>query len=217
MVATRLAPAVVDERDDFPRPTLVHPPVPAKDPRAALIAEHFRAIMAALDLDLEDPNLAGTDERVARMYLELFSGLEEGAEPNITTFPNDEQYSQMVAVQDIPFYTVCAHHFLPFFGRAHVAYVPNGRLVGLSKIARIVEFYARRPQIQERMTEQVIQFLEKALHPLGAMVVIEASHFCMEMRGVKKPGATTTTSAIRGAFLDRAVREELLGLLRRRD
>lgn len=217
MLATRIAQPAVDERDGFPRPTLVHPHTAGEDPRAARIAEHFRGIMDALGLDRADPNLAGTDQRVARMYLDLFSGLEEGAEPKITTFPNDEQYSQMVAVQDITFHTVCAHHFLPFFGRAHVAYVPNGRIVGLSKLARIVEFYARRPQIQERMTEQVIQFLEKELHPLGAMVVIEANHFCMEMRGVKKPGATTTTSAIRGSFLDRAVREEFLGLLRRRD
>src|SRR4051794_33236278 len=133
----------------------------------------------------------------------MFSGLAEGAEPSITTFPNDEGYSEMVTVQDIPFYTVCAHHFLPFFGRAHVAYIPKDRIVGLSKLARVVEFYARRPQIQERMTEQIIEFLARTLDPLGTMVVIDANHLCMEMRGIKKPGATTTTSAIRGAFLDR--------------
>jgi GTP cyclohydrolase I len=214
MVADRLparARATADELDEIP-----HPRILRDDPRVGRVAKHFRAIMTALGLDLADPNLVGTDERVARAYLELFAGLEEGAEPNVTTFPNDEGYNQMVAVQDIPFYTVCAHHFLPFFGHAHVAYIPKDRIVGLSKLARVVEFYARRPQIQERMTEQVIAFLERTLDPLGTMVVIEANHLCMEMRGVKKPGAMTTTSAIRGAFLDRAVREEFLGLLQRR-
>jgi GTP cyclohydrolase I len=196
-------------------PSGVHPDALRQDPRIGRIAKHFRAIMAALGLDLEDPNLVGTEQRVARMYLELFGGLEEGAEPGVTTFPNDEGYNQMVIVKDIPFYSMCAHHFLPFFGRAHVGYVPNGQVVGLSKLARIVEFYARRPQIQERMTEQVIQFLEKKLTPLGSIVVVEATHFCMEMRGIQKPGATTTTSAIRGAFLERTAREEFFELLRR--
>ena len=196
-------------------PVGIHPDALCDDPRLRRIAKHFRGIMAALELDLEDPNLVGTDERVARMYLELFAGLQEGAEPSVTTFPNDEGYNQMVVVRDIPFYSMCAHHFLPFFGRAHVGYVPDGQVVGLSKLARIVEFYARRPQIQERMTEQVIQFVERKLEPLGAIVVLEATHFCMEMRGAKKPGATTTTSAIRGAFLDRTVREEFFELLRR--
>jgi GTP cyclohydrolase I len=196
-------------------PSGVHPDALRQDPRIGRIAKHFRGIMAALGLDLEDPNLVGTDQRVARMYLEVFAGLEQGAEPSVTTFPNDEGYNQMVVVKDIPFYSMCAHHFLPFFGRAHVGYVPNGQVVGLSKLARIVEFYARRPQIQERMTEQVIQFVERKLTPLGAIVVVEATHFCMEMRGVSKPGATTTTSAIRGAFLDRTVREEFFELLRR--
>jgi GTP cyclohydrolase I len=196
-------------------PTALHPAALRQDPRIARIAKHFRGIMATLGLDLDDPNLVGTDQRVARMYLEIFAGLEEGSEPSVTTFPNDEGYNQMVVVKDIPFYSMCAHHFLPFFGRAHVGYVPNGQVVGLSKLGRIVEFYARRPQIQERMTEQIIQFLARKLTPHGAIVVVEGTHFCMEMRGVSKPGTTTTTSAIRGAFLDRTVREEFFELLRR--
>ncbi|HEY3109694.1 MAG TPA: GTP cyclohydrolase I FolE [Chloroflexota bacterium] len=196
-------------------PVGIHPDALRDDPRLRRIAKHVRGIMAALELDLEDPNLVGTDERVARMYLELFAGLQEGAEPSVTTFPNDQGYNQMVVVKDIRFYSMCAHHFLPFFGRAHVGYVPNGQVVGLSKLARIVEFYARRPQIQERMTEQVIQFLEKKLSPLGSIVVVEATHLCMEMRGIEKPGATTTTSAIRGAFLDRPARAEFFELIRR--
>src|SRR5947207_712447 len=115
-------------------PLGVHPDALRQDPRVGRIAKHFRGIMAALGLDLEDPNLVGTDQRVARMYLQIFAGLEEGAEPSVTTFPNDEGYNQMVVVKDIPFYSMCAHHFLPFFGRAHVGYVPNGQVVGLSKL-----------------------------------------------------------------------------------
>jgi GTP cyclohydrolase I len=189
--------------------------VRADDPRVRRLAQHFRGIMQTLDLDLADPNLIGTEERVACMYLEIFAGLAEGAEPRIKTFPNTDGYNQMVSVRDVPFHSMCAHHFLPFFGRAHIGYVPNGQIVGLSKLARIVEFYARRPQIQERLTEQIIGFLQLRLEPLGAIVVIEANHLCMEMRGVKKPGATTITSAVRGAFLDRATREEFFELLRR--
>lgn len=179
------------------------------------IAGHVRAILALLRLDLDDPNLVGTPERVARSYLELFAGVHADREPVFQTFPNTEHYSQIVSVRDIPFYSLCAHHLLPFFGRAHVAYIPAERIVGLSKLARLVEFYARRPQLQERLTEQVIGCLASELKPQGAMVVVQAQHLCMEMRGVQKPGALTTTSAIRGVFRDRAVREEFLQLLQR--
>jgi GTP cyclohydrolase I len=185
----------------------------AGDPRLPTIAHHFRGILEALNLDVTDPNLVGTPERVARMYLEVFRGLDEGTRPVLTTFPNREHYSQIVSVRDIPFYSMCAHHFLPFFGHAHVAYLPGDRIVGLSKLARVVEFFARRPQVQERMTEQVIDCLMEELHPEGAMVVMQGRHLCMEMRGVQKPGAMTTTSAIRGVFEDRPVREEFLDLL----
>ena len=179
------------------------------------IAHHVRGILSALDLDLTDPNLAETDMRVAKMYLEMFGGLEEGAEPKVTTFPNEEGYSHMVMEKQIPFFSMCAHHLIPFYGHAHIAYIPRDRILGLSKFARILEFYAKRPQLQERITEQVVTFLEEKLKPQGAMVVIEARHLCVEMRGVKKPGALTVTSAIRGIFHQRPVREEFLDLLRR--
>jgi GTP cyclohydrolase I len=186
---------------------------PSDDPRTLRVARAFRGVMEALDLNLDDPNLADTPLRVARAYGELFAGLQEGAEPELRSFPNEEGYSQVVAVTGIPFHSLCAHHFLPFFGTAHVAYVPGPRIVGLSKLARVVEFYARRPQVQERLTEQVIDLLDRRLRPAGAMVVLQARHFCMEMRGVRTPGAATTTSAIRGVFQDERTRQEFLSLL----
>jgi GTP cyclohydrolase I len=121
----------------------------------------------------------------------------------------------MVMEKEIPFYSLCAHHLVPFYGHAHVAYIPRDRIIGLSKLARTVEFYAKRPQLQERLTEQVVSFLQDRLDPLGTMVVVEARHLCVEMRGVKKPGAITVTSAIRGSFYRKEVREEFLDLLRR--
>jgi GTP cyclohydrolase I len=185
-----------------------------EDPRAEQVAFHFREIMKALNLDLEDPNLVGTPERVARMYLEIFAGLNQGAKPKLTTFPNVEGYNHIISVRDIPLYSMCAHHFLPFIGKAHIAYIPKERYLGLSKLARVVEFYARRPQLQERLTEQIIDTLHKGLRPEGVMVVVEARHLCIEMRGANKPGTQTTTSALRGSFRDRAVREEFLQLIR---
>jgi GTP cyclohydrolase I len=178
------------------------------------IAYHVRGILTELGLDLNDPNLAETDRRVAKMYMEMFRGLDEGAEPKVTTFPNEEGYSHMVMETKIPFYSMCAHHLVPFYGHAHIAYIPREQILGLSKFARILEFYAKRPQLQERLTEQVVTYLEEKLHPLGAMVVIEARHLCVEMRGVKKPGAVTVTSALRGIFHQKPVREEFLDLLR---
>jgi GTP cyclohydrolase I len=182
--------------------------------KLATIAHHVRGILTALGLDLQDPNLAETDLRVAKMYIEMFHGLAEGAEPKVTTFPNEEGYSHMVMEKQIPFYSMCAHHLVPFYGHAHIAYIPRERILGLSKFARILEFYAKRPQLQERLTEQVVTYLEEKLQPLGAMVVIEARHLCVEMRGVKKPGALTVTSALRGIFHQKPVREEFLDLLR---
>ena len=180
------------------------------------IAGHVRGILEALGLDLEDPNLKETDQRVARMYQEMFHGLKEGSEPKITTFPNDENYQAMVMERDLPFYSMCAHHLVPFYGHAHIAYIPTDRILGLSKFSRILEFYAKRPQLQERITEQVVDYLVQRLKPIGAMVVLEARHLCVEMRGVKKAGALTVTSAIRGSFHERPVREEFLDLLAHR-
>jgi len=179
------------------------------------IARHVAGILRELGLDTEDPNLRDTDRRVAKMYVEMFHGLKEGVEPKVTTFPNEEGYDHMVMEKNVPFYSLCAHHLVPFYGHAHIAYIPGDRIVGLSKFGRILEFYAKRPQLQERLTEQVVDFLVERLEPKGAMVVIEARHLCVEMRGVKKPGALTVTSALRGAFHERPVREEFLDLLRR--
>jgi GTP cyclohydrolase IA len=187
---------------------------PGQQEKLLSIAGHVRGILSSLGLDLADPNLADTDMRVAKMYLEMFHGLEEGAEPKVTTFPNEEQYRHMVMEKQIPFYSMCAHHLVPFYGHAHIAYIPGDRILGLSKFARILEFYAKRPQLQERLTEQVVTYFEENLRPQGAMVVIEARHLCVEMRGVKKPGAVTVTSALRGIFHQKTVREEFLDLLR---
>lgn len=181
--------------------------------RTAKVAAAFREVLVALELDLDDPNVAATHLRVARAYEELFAGLRGGSEPTWRSFPNTEHYSQIVSVIDVPFYSLCAHHFLPFFGSAHVAYIPSDRIVGLSKLARLVEFYARRPQVQERMTEQIVACLNDRLAPTGAMVVLQARHLCMEMRGVSKPGVLTTTSALSGAFEEDRVRQEFLSLL----
>ena len=181
------------------------------------ISHHVAEIMKILDLDLKDPNLRGTPRRFAHMYLEIFQGLDGDNEPNLTVFPNEDGFDQMVVMTDIPFYSMCAHHLLPFWGRAHVAYVPTDQIVGLSKLVRMVEYHARRPQIQERLTNQVVHYLEKELNPRGSMVVVEARHLCMEMRGVEKPGTWTTTSAVRGIFKkDRATRAEFMNLLSRR-
>ena len=180
------------------------------------IGYHISEIMKVLNLDLTDPNLRDTPRRFARMYLEIFEGLEEENEPDITVFPNEDGFDNMVAMTDITFYSMCAHHLLPFWGRAHVAYIPTTQIVGLSKLARMVEYYARRPQIQERMTHQIAEYLVKELEPHGAMVVVDARHLCMEMRGVEKPGTWTTTSAVRGAFQERTAREEFLQLLARK-
>ncbi len=152
----------------------------------------------------EDPGregLAETPERIARMCEELYGGLEETAQTHLQkTFQAEEQ--GMVLEKDIAFYSTCEHHLLPFFGKAHIAYIPNGRVVGLSKLARTVEVYARRPQIQEHLTGQIADALMQELRPKGAMVMVEAEHMCMTMRGIKKPGSRTVTAAKRGCFLE---------------
>lgn len=178
------------------------PDTAVADGKLRRIARRVRALMDELELDLTDPHLAGTELRVARAYRELFAGLADGAEPELRTFPNTERYSESVSVVGIPFYSLCAHHLLPFFGSAHVTYQPGQEIVGLSKLARVVEFYARRPQVQERMTEQIAEFLERRLSPAGVMVVLQARHSCIEMRGMNRAGLVTTTSAARGVFTE---------------
>ena len=180
----------------------------------ARVAVAYRGFLESLGLDLTDPDLAGTDYRVARAYRELLGGLRTSAEPRLSTFPNTEGYTGIVSVTGIPFYSICAHHFLPFFGTAHVGYVPGDRLVGLSKLARVVDYFARRPQLQERLTEQVAGMLDERLAPGGVIVAVEARHLCMEMRGVAKSAATTTTLAVRGTLKDQQLQEQFFARLR---
>lgn len=181
----------------------------------AKIEEGVRLILEGIG---EDPNREGlrkTPARVAKMYEEVCAGLEEDPARHFeTTF--DEGHEEMVLVRDIPFYSICEHHLVPFFGLAHIAYIPakDGRICGLSKLARLVDAYAKRPQVQERLTSQIANTLVEELHPQGALVVLEAEHLCMSMRGVKKPGSKTTTSAVRGAFeRSQATRAEALSLI----
>ena len=185
------------------------------DAKLRRVARRFRAVMEELDLDLGDPHLEGTELRVARAYREQFAGLAAGAEPALRTFPNTERYSEVVSLVGIPFSSLCAHHFLPFVGSVHVAYKPGELIVGLSKLARVVEFYARRPQVQERMTEQIVEFLDRELRPAGVMVVVQARHCCIETRGVNCVGIVTTTSAVRGVFKEDRHRLEFWALLPR--
>lgn len=183
------------------------------DNHLARVAAAYRGFLESLGLDLADADIAGTDRRVARAYRDLLGGLRPGAEPGLTTFPNTEGYAGIVAVTGIPFYSICAHHFLPFFGVAHVGYVPGCRLVGLSKMARAVDHCARRPQLQERLTEQVAALLDERLAPAGVIVSVEARHLCMEMRGVSRPGVTTTTTAVRGALADERLQRQFFARL----
>lgn len=182
------------------------------------IAAAVKEILAAIGDDPSREGLVETPARVARMYAEIFSGLrEDPARHLLTTFGAD--HDELVLVRDIPLYSMCEHHLLPWAGTAHVGYLPgeDGRITGLSKLARMVEAYARRPQVQERLTAQVADTIESALTPRGVLVVIEAEHFCMSMRGVQKPGAITVTSAVRGHFrANAAARAEVLGFVQRR-
>ena len=177
-------------------------------------------IRRQLELLGEDPDREGllrTPERVAKSLAWLTRGYEMDVAHVVGSGVFDsEGATNMVMVRDIELYSLCEHHMLPFFGKAHIAYIPNGKIVGLSKLPRIVEVFARRLQVQERLTEQIAGFLDEKLCPQGVMVVIEARHLCVEMRGVKKPGALTVTSAIRGIFYNKPVREEFLDLLNRR-
>jgi GTP cyclohydrolase I len=175
------------------------------------------AVVEILEAIGEDPQRDGllrTPERVAKMYAEVFAGLQEDPEHHLEV-QFEAEHDEMVMVRDIAFYSMCEHHLLPFVGKAHVAYVPGetGKITGLSKLARLVEAYARRPQVQERLTSQVADKLMEVLDPRGALVVIEAEHHCMSMRGVQKPGSLTITSAVRGIFLSDATRAEALQLI----
>lgn len=178
------------------------------------IASAVREILIAIGEDPDRDGLLGTPERVARAYAEMFAGLEQDPAEHLgVTF--DIEHEEMVLVKDIELWSTCEHHLLPFHGVAHVAYTPSrdGKITGLSKLARLVDVYARRPQVQERLTGQVADALVQHLNPQGVMVVVEAEHQCMTMRGVRKPGSKTVTSAVRGALRSAATRAEAMSLI----
>ncbi|MHA7263010.1 GTP cyclohydrolase I FolE [Arthrobacter sp. TMN-37] len=178
------------------------------------IQRAVREILEAIGEDPDRDGLVETPRRVARAYAEMFAGLhQDAAEVLSTSFELDHQ--ELVVVKDIPFYSTCEHHLVPFHGSAHVGYIPSddGRVTGLSKLARLVEVYARRPQVQERLTTQIVEALMTHLNPKGAIVVIECEHMCMSMRGIRKPGAKTVTSAVRGQIRETATRAEAMSLI----
>ncbi len=171
-------------------------------------------ILVAIGEDPERDGLLDTPKRVAKAYAEFFAGLhKDGGEVLGTTF--DIEHEELVLVKDIPFYSMCEHHLLPFYGVAHVGYIPSkeGKITGLSKLARLVEVYARRPQVQERLNAQIVEDLMEHLNPQGAIVVLEAEHMCMSMRGIRKPGSKTITSAVRGQLRDTSTRAEAMSLI----
>lgn len=179
------------------------------------IAAAVREILEAVGEDPEREGLLETPDRVARMYAECFSGLHDDPTKHIKLFTDDTGSDGMVLVKDIPMYSMCEHHLLPFTGKCHIAYIPSkGKILGLSKFARIVDSFARRPQVQEHLTNQIADFIEKELQPQGVAVIIEAEHLCMTMRGARAAGSTTQTSALRGIMRsDARTRAEALSLL----
>ncbi|SHH83450.1 GTP cyclohydrolase I [Caloranaerobacter azorensis DSM 13643] len=179
------------------------------------IKRAVRDILEAIGEDPDREGLKGTPDRIARMYEEIFSGLKEDPKEHLQIYFQDEKYEELVLVKDIPFYSMCEHHLVPFFGKAHVAYIPKGgKLTGLSKLARVVETVAKRPQLQERITKTIADTLMEVLEPYGVVVVVEAEHMCMTMRGIKKPGSKTVTSAVRGIFETRPEsRAEVMSLI----
>jgi GTP cyclohydrolase I len=177
------------------------------------LAKHYEEILKLLGEDPEREGLQKTPMRVAKAMQTLTRGYEEDAHEVLRQALFKEDYSQMVIVKDIDFFSLCEHHMLPFYGKAHVAYIPNGYITGLSKIARVVDIYSHRLQVQERMTLQIKEAIEQTLHPLGVMVVVEARHMCMQMRGVEKQNSITTTSDFSGAFNQAKTRQEFMNLI----
>lgn len=179
------------------------------------IEKAVREILYAIGEDPDREGLLDTPKRMARMYEEIFSGLNEDPKKHLEVYFQEDQYEELVLIKDIPFHSVCEHHLVPFFGKAHVGYLPKGgRLTGLSKLARVVDSVSKRPQLQERLTATVADSIVEKLDPYGVIVVIEAEHMCMTMRGVKKPGSKTITSAVRGVFAtDPKSRAEVLSMI----
>ena len=177
------------------------------------LADHYKEVLKLLGEDPEREGLQKTPMRVAKAMQTLTKGYQMDAHKILTDALFKEDYNQMVIVKDIDFFSLCEHHMLPFYGKAHVAYIPNGYITGLSKIARVVDIYSHRLQVQERMTQQIKDCIEETLHPLGVMVVVEAKHMCMQMRGVEKQNSITTTSDFCGAFNQAKTRQEFMNLI----
>jgi GTP cyclohydrolase I len=183
----------------------------------AKIEKGMRLILEGIGEDVERAGLKDTPIRVARMFEEIFAGLVTPSDELLLPIEGEE-HDEMILIKDIPFYSVCEHHFLPFIGKAHIAYIPAGRIVGLSELAKALELFAKRPTVQERLTSQLADLIMTKLKPKGTMVVIDAEHLCMSMRGIKKPGARTVTSAVRGTFRTKAsTRGEMLELIKKND
>ena len=178
------------------------------------LAAHYREVLKLLGEDPEREGLVKTPMRVAKAMQVLTRGYSMDAHKVLTDALFEEKYNQMVIVKDIDFFSMCEHHMLPFYGKAHVAYIPNGYITGLSKIARVVDIFSHRLQVQERLTQQIKDCIQDTLKPMGVMVVVEAKHMCMQMRGVEKQNSITTTSAFSGAFNQAKTREEFMNLLR---
>ena len=179
------------------------------------IEKAVHQILTAIGEDPKKPDLKDTPKRVAEMYEEIFSGIKQDPEKELEVIL-DQKHDEIVLLKNIPFYSVCEHHLIPFFGKANIAYIPkDGRVTGLSKLARVVDILSKRPQVQERLTTQIAEMVMSKLKPKGCMVVIEAEHLCMSMRGIRKPGTTTVTSAVRGIFQkNEKTRSETLALMK---
>ena len=211
---------LVDEMGDNHISTSVDTPMVAgafeksDDEKIAIIQDHFRAIMETLGLDLTDDSLKGTPKRVAKMYVkEIFSGLNPANKPAVALFDNKYKYNEMLVEKNISFYSNCEHHFVPIIGKAHLAYISNGRVIGLSKLNRLVEFYAKRPQVQERLTMQIAKELQRELGTEDVAIVIDAKHLCVASRGVEDDTSSTITSFYGGKFKEEKRKEEFLRYL----
>ncbi|MDD3079366.1 MAG: GTP cyclohydrolase I FolE [Paludibacter sp.] len=194
----------------------INQPVPFDAEKTQKLAYHYKEIIKLLGEDTDREGLIKTPDRVARSMQFLVHGYEQKPEEILKSAMFKEDYRQMVIVKDIDFYSLCEHHMLPFFGKAHIAYIPNHNITGLSKIARIVEVFARRLQVQERMTTQIKECIQNTLNPLGVMVILEAQHLCMQMRGIQKQHSITTTSDFTGVFQQAKTREEFMNLINKK-
>jgi len=185
------------------------------DEKIRVIANHFKGIMQTLGLDLNDDSLKDTPQRVAKMYVkEIFSGLNPVNEPEVTLFENKYQYHKMVVEKDITLFSYCEHHFVPIIGKVHVAYISKGKVIGLSKINRLVQYYSRRPQVQERLTNQIADGLKKAINTEDVAVVIDAVHLCVSSRGIRDTNSSTTTTYYSGKFINEGTKNEFLTLIK---